>query len=54
MQSQPEGLCCLQKTDAKEVLGARLQVWHMGKTGSILFVLLSKSTRGVLLMCFLP
>lgn len=43
-----------KKTDAEEVWGAKLQVWHMGKTGSILFVLLSKSTRGVLLMCFLP
>lgn len=40
MQSQPEGLCCLQKTDAEDVLGARLHVWHMGKTGSILFMLL--------------
>lgn len=54
MLSQPEGLCYLQKNDAEEVLGRRLQVWHMGKMGSILLVLLSKSTGGVLLMCFLP
>lgn len=26
-QSQPESPFCLQKTDAEEVLGARLQVW---------------------------
>lgn len=35
-QSQPEGPCCLQKNDAEEVLGVRLQVWCVGKTGSVL------------------
>jgi len=38
----------------EKVLGTRLQVWPVGRTGSVLFMLLSKSARGSLLMRFLP